>query len=484
MASLYKEKRGEVTSYRVQWLEKNRRRSIRLGTINETAAEQFCVHIEEILEARNHGRSLGLETTRWLRRLGDDLHSRLADAKLTERRHQTRLGDLIDSVIASKKNWKPSTREKHEIVGKHLTDVFGRDRDLRKISQGDAERWREAMLEKLARSTVSKMVKQARFFFKRAIADNLIEENPFDGVRAGSEVNSERLKFISQEIVQRCIDAAPDSQWRTIIALARYGGCRTPSETLRLRWSDINWERGRFMVRSVKTEHHEGKATRFTPLFPELREVLEEAFELAPEGEDRVIYRYRETERNLRTEMGRIIDRAGEERWPRVFQNLRASRETELCRQYPLHVVAAWLGNTPKVAQKHYLDVTEEDFQRAAACGQDSVPTKKQAEGVQSDGDSTDEASENEGLLGAPVGAVDGERVQKRCSNRQQRNAKSLDKPGFCEALPSDATHCKGNSSLCVTFFVSKPQSSLAVKFRDSNGLRVTRPFRSRADRV
>jgi hypothetical protein len=27
--------------------------------------------------------------------------------------------------------------------------------------------------------------------------------------------------------------------------------------------------------------------------------------------------------------------------------------------------VCAWLGNTPKVAEKHYLQVTDEDFQRA-----------------------------------------------------------------------------------------------------------------------
>ena len=33
---------------------------------------------------------------------------------------------------------------------------------------------------------------------------------------------------------------------------------------------------------------------------------------------------------------------------------------------YPLHVVTAWLGNTPKVADRHYLTVTEEHFQTAA----------------------------------------------------------------------------------------------------------------------
>ena len=61
----------------------------------------------------------------------------------------------------------------------------------------------------------------------------------------------------------------------------------------------------------------------------------------------------------------RILQKAGVEPWPRLFQNLRASRETELANEYPLHVVTAWLGNTPRVADKHYLQVTEEHFSQA-----------------------------------------------------------------------------------------------------------------------
>ena len=55
--------------------------------------------------------------------------------------------------------------------------------------------------------------------------------------------------------------------------------------------------------------------------------------------------------------------------WPRLFQNLRASRETELAESYPLHVVCKWIGNTAKVAADHYLQVTEDHFQRAAKSG-------------------------------------------------------------------------------------------------------------------
>jgi hypothetical protein len=71
---------------------------------------------------------------------------------------------------------------------------------------------------------------------------------------------------------------------------------------------------------------------------------------------------------NLRTEFGRIIKRAKLEAWPRLFHALRSSCETDLAAEYPLHVVTAWLGNTPKIAMKHYLLATDADFKRAARC--------------------------------------------------------------------------------------------------------------------
>jgi hypothetical protein len=62
----------------------------------------------------------------------------------------------------------------------------------------------------------------------------------------------------------------------------------------------------------------------------------------------------------------RIIRRAGLTPWPKLFQNLRSTRETELAQHHPIHVVCAWLGNSPAVATKHYLQVRDEDFERAA----------------------------------------------------------------------------------------------------------------------
>lgn len=51
--------------------------------------------------------------------------------------------------------------------------------------------------------------------------------------------------------------------------------------------------------------------------------------------------------------------------WPKLWHNLRATRETELAEQYPSRVACAWIGNSVQVAAKHYLQVTDEHFEMA-----------------------------------------------------------------------------------------------------------------------
>lgn len=214
-------------------------------------------------------------------------------------------------------------------------------------------------------------------FAAAAVRHRLITANPFDEVKAGTRSNSDRQRFIELDATEKIIEAAPDAEWRLTISLARFGGLRVPSEVLSLRWSDIDRERKRILVHAPKTEHHEGKATRWMPLFPELVVPLQDALDQADEGAEFVIMRHRPASLrsdngswrgvNLRTQFARIIKRVGLKLWPRLWQNLRSSRETELTHQFPLHVVTAWLGNSEAVATRHYLQVTEADFERAAS---------------------------------------------------------------------------------------------------------------------
>ena len=152
---------------------------------------------------------------------------------------------------------------------------------------------------------------------------------------------------------------------RGIVALARFGGVRILSEINGLRWEHILWDESRIILPSPKTERYEGRDKRVFPLFLELRPYLDELFELALLGSQFVCDRYRNRKSELVYALKIVIKRIGMDPWPRLFHNLRASRQTELQQEFPTHVVCAWLGNTPKVAQESYLQVTEEHFARA-----------------------------------------------------------------------------------------------------------------------
>ena len=71
---------------------------------------------------------------------------------------------------------------------------------------------------------------------------------------------------------------------------------------------------------------------------------------------------------NLRTQFERIVKNSGLKKWPRLFHNLRSSRQTELAEVFPSHMLCAWLGNSEDIAKKHYYQVTDAHF--AAAIGQ------------------------------------------------------------------------------------------------------------------
>ena len=189
------------------------------------------------------------------------------------------------------------------------------------------------------------------------------------GVSVGTATNDDRRVFIARAVVAKVLDACPNWQWRTVVVLARFGGLRCSSEVALLKWSDIHWDADRFTVTSPKTKRY-GKATRVVPLFPEIREAIDEAFSMANDGATWVIPMLAgQPSKNLGTTFKKIIRRAGVEVWSKLFQNLRSSRRTELEQEHPTYVVCEWLGNTSGVAFKHYLTVTDDDYQKAVQNG-------------------------------------------------------------------------------------------------------------------
>jgi integrase len=245
-------------------------------------------------------------------------------------------------------------------------EFFALDKNLGDIAPGDADAWVLSLRQKYSDASIALFLKRARQLFRSAVRQRLLQENPFCDLKIPSESNKSREFFITLEVARRVLDTCPDAEWRLIFALSRFGGLRCPSEHLALKWDDANWDRDRVRIQSPKTEHFAGGSERWIPIFPELRPYLTDAFELAEPGQVFVINRYRDANVNLRTQLLRIIQRAGLKPWPRLFHSLRATRQTELAARFPLHVVCAWLGNSIRIASKHYLQATDADFQRAA----------------------------------------------------------------------------------------------------------------------
>ncbi len=364
MASISTDANG---NRRILFTADGQRRTIRLGTMSMRQAEAVRLRIEQLLAGRESS-APDPAAVQWAASLTDKAHARLVRAGVVEPRDLTKhtLGGLLDAWFGTK-TVKPATVLGYRQTRGALEAFFGADRPLATITPLEAEQWRKGMGDAgLAAATIAKRAKTARQVFERGVRWKMLATNPFAGLKGGSQANAARAFYITPEATAKVIDAAPDREWRLIIALCRYAGLRCPSELLGLTWGDVVWDKARLIVRSPKTEGHEGGADRVLPLFPEIREPLLEAFHAAEPGERHVITRYREANANLRTTFTKIIRRAGLKPWPRLFHNLRASCATDLVQRFPAHVVGAWLGHSVSIAERHYLQVRDAHFDLAA----------------------------------------------------------------------------------------------------------------------
>jgi integrase len=361
MASITRQPNGRKT---VQFVGADgKRRSIRLGKASVRDAEKFKVRIESLVTAAITGHAMDSDTARWIAELDQTMLDRLNRVGLIqacERRSLT-VAEWIEEYINSRTDLAGRTVNNLQQAQGYIVEFFGKTKLLRDVSPGDGDELRRWMLTtRLGVNTVRRHMGRGKQFMRAAYRKRLIEADPFADIKGCSvQADESRLFFVTREMADKVIDACPDVEWRLLFALVRFGGLRCPSECLTLNWDCVDWDANRLKVKSPKT------GLRTIPLFPEIRIHLEAAFDQAAEGAQFVISRYRDTNANLRTQFNRIVERAGVTPWKKPFQNCRSTRETELAERFPIHVVTSWLGNSPRVAMKHYLQTTDAHFEDA-----------------------------------------------------------------------------------------------------------------------
>jgi integrase len=344
------------------------RKTIRLGKMTMQQAKTFKLNLEILLSAKFTFADIDKD---WVDSLPDGLYNKLVKAGLLDARKPAEpepetkritVEAFAGQYITSRPDVKEATRRKWQDVKDKLA-IFFKDTFIDDVTIQQAKSFRINLKSiGLSENTIRRHIGISRQFFNSAIESEIISKNPFCGQSVSNRANPERFYYITQEMALKVLAACPDAQWRLIFGLARWGGLRCPSEVLRIKWQDVDFEHSRFIVHASKTEHHEGGGIRTVPMFPELRKLFQDCFDEAPEGAVYCIDRYKGKWTNLGVQMARIIRQAGIEPWPKIFQNMRSTRETELFKLTGGNVkaVCSWIGNSPVVAMQHYAQVTSE----------------------------------------------------------------------------------------------------------------------------
>lgn len=338
------------------------RRVIWLGFVRETLARQHRSLVEKILEYWNDKFDFPNEIKAQLDELSPAFRNKYQRAGLCGPRvGQMTLADLIAHFKDEKKWVKEPTHEVYRQAFKSLSDFMGPSKPVGEITRQDAAQWRGWLRTEqlLAEATCAKRCSVAKALFSYAVDAGFIPHSPFKSTKSGSQRNDARLHYVTLEDTRRLIDAAQDRKWGAIIGLARYAALRMPSEITNLKKCDIDLTSTKHPSLTVYAPKTNG--SRKVPVRKELAPLLEALIDELPEGQDLLLPDIK-TSSNLRTGLLRIMKKAGITRWPRLFQNMRASCATEWAQKHGLKNEASWLGHSPNVAARHYLMSSEEAF--------------------------------------------------------------------------------------------------------------------------
>lgn len=361
MASIYRD--NARNGWRCHVVIRGHSRKLWLGPITKTQAAAIGRHLDALKHANLTGTAPPDQTARWARAVGPRIRGNLERWGLVAAGPAIprTLGAFVDWYLAEQNYTAKSTASRWAGIRRRLVAQWPEHWPLDEITPGDCDRFAATLRSSARSSHAGKILADCRQLFRAAERHRLIDSNPWAEIDCSQKHDRARESYVPPAVALDLI-AAADPQMAAVIALARFGGLRIPSEPLAVELAGIDWAGGRFTVPACKT------AARQIPLFPELRPALAHLAELAPDGATYLIWERRDSaNKTWRKFLLRLIENAGLEPWPKLWQNMRASCRTDLEERFPAFVVDAWLGHSSAVGRKHYTRVHDQHF-TAAAC--------------------------------------------------------------------------------------------------------------------
>jgi len=367
MASIYRHTSRNGWCVQICYPTSQCRHVLWLGQITKSAAASVARHLESLAAASRANVQPPKESIRWAMSTDKRIKTKLIEWGLIPNCNLSThtITTWVDEYCKTRNDVSPKTVAKYKLARKHLLKSCA-DKDLRSVTKGDADRFARSLNG--AASHKGKIVKNVKQIFAAAVADRIIEANPFDHLVGSTAIDQSRAVYVSLDTFEMVQAQIASPECRIAFYLARHAGLRVPSEVYELRWIDIDWAANTLLIHSPKGKRYEHRKTRLIPLFPSIRPILQQMHESAQVGSIHVCERFKDSaNKTMRSHLESAIKLANVPQWAKLWNNLRASCRTDLEERFPVHVCDDWLGHSDAVARKHYKRVTPEHFTQAQA---------------------------------------------------------------------------------------------------------------------
>jgi integrase len=339
----YKTSQG---NWQVNFSEKGRQKTLYLGRdFTAASADRVARIVSDILLCRKRGDALPAEVLQKIKSLPDRIRKSVERLGLVGCVSNRTLEHLLQAFYESKKHLKQKTQTNYKTIGCSLSSFFGQHHDIAAIGKMDCERLVNHQLKHFTACSLSRAVRHCRTIFRFAIDLGWIEKNPFDVKVKRIDVNLDRQEYVDRETVCKVMECCRDDYDRLLLALARFGGLRIPSELLLLRYED-------FTDHVIRIHKDTKTGAREVPLFGEIREIFSRLVNLGKEPTDYIFDHLG----NFRKRIVSAIAISGVEQWQKLFLNLRSSCITDCVELgYSEKMLDSMFGNSAAVRSQHYI---------------------------------------------------------------------------------------------------------------------------------
>jgi integrase len=211
--------------------EKNRKAALKIADSYEAAAK-------------------GQRTARQIRRVILDLHEQATGEELESATVREQVKKWLARKAAATKS---STQTFYQRASSNFLRFLGdkADKDISEITRDDITGFRDHEAERVAAKTANQALKCVRMFFKDAMRDKLIAEDPTEFVEAVRREQATELRPFTMSELGAVISVA-DSEWKSLIYFGVYTGQRL-GDLVRLTWQNLDLERNEIRLVTGKT---------------------------------------------------------------------------------------------------------------------------------------------------------------------------------------------------------------------------------------